>query len=1644
MMAETKAVRVVPSGHIYKQIFDAQVQLVKTLEQNDHPRQQCEPKTLSVPLVHENRAEMGKSLLPSRDVDWMESLPNNQQTENPVLYKQSVENADRKAKEPKSVIAAREVRGLADTIESEKLGSDIIERLAESRRVRHDEATEDLHHEFTIISNDIEPKIAASGELLIKKLDDNDKEIEKMLARIADDDELKDYSLSELVSLWAQIEEQAWIRREFINEMDATLTSLEDDRLAKLKDILKTYAKKMEGIAYLMPPDVQRLIEKESTVINQTLLINRRAYTDLHARLMKTDIERDKNHRGIWEDRLADWRKLNIEIAVNKFLDFMQSDRIVNPSKVNVLLEKLHHEQVQLNVERLEILAKLNEMKPPRSTKTAAYQWNKEIVNSCQRIEQVHVTYLDELHTEYEQVCKECLDMVESFQSELLDAGVCTEEKVVEVTEERILPEVGRRQVSFEKALEEMDLSLERLAERHAQELRSLFKFTQGAAHLWDVHEINLAKKERQLQEQLEECRRKHDNLNQDMEANLDILMDRLRQESSEEALKTTMDKAHQMLLKIQDSYLNFYEDQEMIVQGYPSMVQEELQRYDDTLCIFFGVDRINPLEKQAESKKLQEEQASSIKSQSDSPKSSRAGSRAESRTSSQGVRETSSPAGSRADSQAGSQAGSEAGSQPDTSQSTKLSSNKFGTSIRDSSLRKTVLTSDPKMRGSSSRSRDSPSSSPAPSQEPPIVTEVLLTSNGTNFYVLTVAGEHGITSDGDQNEGQAVSEEGRPVYLVNVTIPQETLNNLRKTMRMSFLEHLEEWKVYAVERAHSVVAAKTEELKSELDLRLHLHEPRSQRTELDIHNVRAAELLLHQERVSKHSKGVSCALSEVKQRFATMQKEHDGVVEKFKQEIDTMENVFVNASRSADLVSLSHQVNTKVESHMDVIRASLRQFRTYLDDTLQMLRESNARFIKSFKLFSDGGNFSPEEVEAYKKKLEKLATKIDSAEGFVMADLEGMEARRLAQATTIAGKFEDRFKSHLFDLTFIEKLSRWLNNTQVKIKGEVAQSNTQAQSLMRLLNKLETRVDACERPNLDKEQITPGELLETLPSIFQAFDERAQYLNCAKHLLLNAPPANLAPSSRGNQNTTPKVVFTSEQQQQQGVGSQQTSGTAIAQTPMTSTTTAALKAAKLQSEDAAVSVIKNILTSQKHKMKGQEEETPLTTPSVSRPLASQPVSTAGDGQGKGVARPPAKLVDKERSKVNHVKRTTSMTSEHNPRRSASGIQKNKNNGLKFDPKYYVFGEKPEKETHFLALIKKTLQDALDGLLTTADLYYRQKGSRPVTRPQAIHEIFEQCADVIVTKLQSYYKQADEYHNQCLQEFREQLERLEIEVAKVPSLVIKQLLKHHIQKANGLMKQGGGQFTQKLSQWEKARTQHKILLRPTLGHPHNHNELVSLCDQEEERRKEFMAGVDENAKNLRDAMKSCGDDFVKQLATTTEQLLILLDSELTVDDVITGRVDPKRMKTSALMRRKQAGLPLEDNEYIPLIKRGTRQWEGLPLSIQPEPTPPPKIETQTPSQTPSQTRSRSRLAKGKKVEAEVAPKPTTTAAVTTQKTTLAHQATYDARNQAFKQSTADYEQRLKEIATKQEEQTIAENRWTGSWQTAVQKVKDLY
>ena len=54
-------------------------------------------------------------------------------------------------------------------------------------------------------------------------------------------------------------------------------------------------------------------------LINQQVLVNRRAYADLNARLMMADIEREKKLHTQWRRRLDDWRKLHTEQACQTF-----------------------------------------------------------------------------------------------------------------------------------------------------------------------------------------------------------------------------------------------------------------------------------------------------------------------------------------------------------------------------------------------------------------------------------------------------------------------------------------------------------------------------------------------------------------------------------------------------------------------------------------------------------------------------------------------------------------------------------------------------------------------------------------------------------------------------------------------------------------------------------------------------------------------------------------------------------------------------------------------------------------------------------------------------------------------------------------------------------------------------------------------------------------------------------------------------------------------------------------------------------------------------------------------------------------------------------------------------------------------------
>ncbi|KAI0222951.1 DUF4456 domain-containing protein [Lamellibrachia satsuma] len=900
----------------------------------------------------------------------------------------------------------------------------------------------------------------------------------------------------------------------------------------------------------------------------------------------------------------------------------------------------------------------------------------------------------------------------------------------------------------------------------------------------------------------------------------------------------------------------------------------------------------------------------------------------------------------------------------------------------------------------------------------PLAVSEVLSTKKGTTFYVMSVA-----ANAYDLPPMQLAGEPAE--YISEITIPHSLIADIKKMICLNFLNHLEEWTEQGTERSHSVVAAKTEELNSELDLRLHLHKPRASRAELDVHHVRAAELIMHSERVSRHCKGIKLSLSELKRDFTNMNQSHNKLTEKFKQDIESLQVIFVNATKSSKLIALSNQLQVEKEKYMEVIRASLRVFRQKLDDTLQMLRESNARFIKSFKVFSDGGNFCPEEIDGYRKKLEQMSQKIDKSEGSVMSDLEGIESKRLDQATKIASEFEERFKHHMVDLLFMERIARWLTNTQVKIKAEVAESNSEARRCFNSIAGLHQRIDACEKPNPDKPQVTSTQLYEGLSELFHLFYRRGIYLNCIKSLPASDVQSSGAASVHGAQQVT-RVGFPSEASIQ-----------------------SVSKPGKPAIDDPSIGIIKTILKTQKEKLQSglEAEISPeqilvslgphtnvLAPPPGGQSMMSSGGPLASDNRDKGT-----------RSRGSHHSETRSHRSNRSGTGSVSETREKRGHSAgrssKIDKKYFVFGEVPEEgeELHLMGRINGVLRETLDGLLTASEMYYRQKKERPVTRPQALEETFEHCAETVVYKLQSYLVQADEYHNKCLQELREQLVKFERQMALVPQLLVEDKVQESMKEAEDRRSHLNKEANEKLKELEKIRLQHQDKLRPQLGHPQKDKDLQLLCESEETRRVEYLELVEQFYKQKQTLVVEQASVFIDKLASTGENMLLNFDNFLTVDDVIKGRVPPTKYPTSELLRRKKAGEPLEDDEDKNQLPRGKKIWHGIPkteLVVSPQG----ESKLSLTSKLSLMSKSSSKSTQGSKRPK----KELMTASVVSAKTTLGHSAAVDTRDKAYQKYKEFFEHCLAEVEAERQRIMVAEQRWTDSWHASVEKVKLLY
>ncbi|XP_054030148.1 coiled-coil domain-containing protein 180 [Dryobates pubescens] len=1523
-MKPVGAVHIVPAGQVCKQIFKAEVQLVNALEEVRNKAKSA-TRNGNLPLDEKSAASTAARLLPGYQQNGHDGTPCHKPTEKTLLCSLRVLVCVMysAAQAPSSIL-------LLSLAGPEEPWSGILEALAECQQGQLSDALASMHQELGCIAREMEAFVLEPQKCLLAKLRKSDREVEFLLQKIKLDTALGGFSFKELEGLWNSIQQQSLSRKKWVREMDESLKKAEWSRADKITKVLRNCTARLE-ISYL-PPDVHRLINQEAMLMNRALLANQRAIAQLVFNLLQSELKWKLSHQLEWQDRVKAWKLTQKNSIAQRFREFMANEDIQNPPRVKREMENMLVDQILLHERRLEVLQHLCDLMPPTHTKAELEEWYRSLVNLNERIDAHHVQCLRKMHLHYEMVQQKCLAEVELCKRNLLRQNVCTNQEAEEFVNSELLQLPKNLQRQFEERLQRLKRDFQELAEENQQNCRDLYKYCEEVLALWHVHQARLCRQKSGLQKKLSECRLRHDRWLQMEEVNLDVLLDKMRTASSQEKLNQYLKEALSSLRDLQARYMTLKHVLLDEIMTYPEAVLQELVSYSTSLSQYFHVKEIfkqglqgdtdstfpdAELLKASEAEQVEEQQAGS----------SRQG-----------------DGGGKMDGHQGENRETNTAQKEETStQKAEGTQKECGEIIPQESEE-----TEPAGQGAVV------SSSKAASSE----IETFATASGNSYTVLR-AGEAG-KADTPETYSTTYGEESLPEHLKHVVIKEAVFAELKKRIRLSWFEHLEQWFAESLSSCHAFVAAKKEEVKS--DLQPHLCAYQETKVKREIYNARADELLLHKELLEGHCAEVKEALKKETEEFLLFCNQQKNFSKLLEARMQDIESVFRSAPMEERLVSFRASVHSELQIHLKVINVSIRSYRSYLEEALGNIRDSNVEFLRSCRLFSEGGTFSPEEVEHFSKCLQDQSKHIDTFESFTKAQMEQTESRCLEEATEMINQCDQKFHYIFMHREFMEKIQRCLGNLQLQIRSEVANSNRQALALNSYLEKLHQKADACAHPAADKEALTSEEWYEFIKEVLKELQKRSQYLDC---LLGKAPTLHISedfalPTTDARKGSIAPAEHFGEENKMMLMGLDPDKYPVLIPSRM----------GKSALDDLAIGVIQNLLQIQLSKKHSGLSQV--------RKLRSRSAPSS---------RKPSKMLVSKGRKKKHSKAVVS------------------------ESRLQLFGEKPPESDTFKGIIKNILWKGNKSLFCLAEEFY-QEHKPQISMLEDLPETFEDCAEVLEQNLLSYQSQTEEYHRSCLREFQDQLKLFEQELSHVSKLAVESLLKEHQQKLSSSTAQIQQLFSKQLEEWENAKAVHKNQLHPSLGHSDNSLQLDALCQEEMRRQKAQADGICLHTQKLQASAAECAQEFFASLAAFTEKLLLELDATVTSDDVQTAKGEVPREKTSTLLRRKLAGLPLELCEVKQFIERGSRAWPGIPMTALTD-NPAHILCRETPP-------------------------------VTTAKTTLGHAAAVAARDAAYEQYKGEVEQQLARIKAESRAQLLMAQRWEGWWARSIQKIKQLY
>ncbi|XP_065647326.1 coiled-coil domain-containing protein 180 isoform X7 [Hydra vulgaris] len=448
---------------------------------------------------------------------------------------------------------ANDIRGLiSDLTISEKPEDErgILKKIEESRKERHDDVIEVMNQELAFISLELESHVEDACKSTKSYLDNNTEDIDSFLDQIRDNEKLMKLSMNNLKMLWNLIEKHSVKRSMRINQLGESLENIEINRAKLVTDMLHTCCRKLNGIAYIKPVEVYKLLEDKAMEINMSILQNHKSYTELIGRLLTVDVERENNQKIFWESKVEVWKD----------------------TKLSAITE-MHKEIV-----------------PPFCSEAAVYQWSHDITLATQNIDNVQNKYKSMIQQEQQNILCLCEDYVTKTKQELVKEEIVNEANIEELANNIFYPLLWERKALFANQLEKLENCMFDVSAKHKQNLSLLFEYVHGAALIWSNHESGICEKKQRLQQYLDGSRQRHDKENKAKECMLDTILDKMRQDSTNEMLAVSLNQTIELLEFIKKSYYEFHKQQQTICERFPKMYMKELNKYSSEICAYFGV----------------------------------------------------------------------------------------------------------------------------------------------------------------------------------------------------------------------------------------------------------------------------------------------------------------------------------------------------------------------------------------------------------------------------------------------------------------------------------------------------------------------------------------------------------------------------------------------------------------------------------------------------------------------------------------------------------------------------------------------------------------------------------------------------------------------------------------------------------------------------------------------------------------------------------------------------------------------------------------------------------------------------------------------------------------------------------------------